>query len=236
MRKQSSSSTEQGVSMNLSRAQVGTSAKSAGADNTDLHGRWLLFARIVWVIVVLMALGLFVASIPSYFVDLHILSAQPVTDSGAQLSHQDVQQLEAVGLSIDFYAWYNVILNSIFVITFSLVGLVLFLRKSENRMALFASFTLVMFSIDQNIIMLQTLPSAWNGATLGINFLGSLFLSLFFLLFPNGRFAPRWTHWLAVALLAYWTANIFASFSTLLVVEVLNTVLFLILVGRFRDQ
>jgi hypothetical protein len=97
-----------------------------------LQGRWLLLARIVWVIVVLPTLGLFVASIPSYFVYLHILSATPTTNLGAQLARQDVQQLEAVGLSIDFYAWYSVIFTSLFVIVYCLVGLLLFLRKSAG--------------------------------------------------------------------------------------------------------
>ncbi len=231
MRKQSASSTDQGVRMNISRTQVATSAKSTGVDNTDLHGRWLLLARMVWIIVVLLALGLFVASIPSYFAYLHVLSGQPVTDIGAQLARQDVQQLQAVGLSIDFYAWYNVILNSIFVVSFSLVGIVLFLRKSENRMALFASFTLVIFSIDQILNMLQTLPPAWNAAIMGVNLLGSLSLSLFFLLFPNGRFVPNWIRWLAVVQVIYWTVNSFIPSSAPPVVEVLNTVLFLMLAG-----
>ncbi len=189
---------EQSVRMSFSRTQAGTNATSAGADNTDLRERWLLLARIVWVAVVLLALGLFVASMPSYFTYLHILNATSATGFGAQLARQDVQQLQAVGLSIDFYAWYSVMFTSIFVIVYSLVALVLFLRKSENRMALFASFTLVVFSIVINGNVVQTLPSIGNAANIGINLLGSLSISLFFLLFPNGRLAPRWIRWLAV--------------------------------------
>jgi hypothetical protein len=232
MRKQRSSSTEQGVKMSLSRTQAGTSAKSASADDTELHGRWLLGARIVWGIVVLTALGLFVASIPSYFAYLHILSATPTTDLGAQLARQDVQQLQAVGLSIDFYAWYSVILTSIFVIVYSLIGLVLFLRKSENRMALLASFTLVMFSIDATSFnVVQTLPSIGNVASMGINLLGNLSISLFFLLFPSGRFELRWIRWLAVVQVIYWTVTTFKPSSASPVIGLLTFVLFLIMAG-----
>ena len=232
MHKQRSSPTEQGVKMSLSRTQAGTSAKSASADDTELHGRWLLFARIVWVIVVLLTLGLFVASIPSYFAYLHILTATPTTDLGSQLARQDVQQLQVVGLSIDFYAWYSVIFTCIFVIVYSLVGLVLFLRKSENRMALFASFTLVVFSIDAiNLNALQTLPSIGNAASMGINLLGKLSISLFFLLFPSGRFELRWMRWLAIVLVIYWTVNTFIPSSAPQVIELLNFVLFLIMAG-----
>ena len=232
MRKQRSPSTEQGVKMSLSRTQAGTNAKSGSADDTELHGRWLLLARIVWVIVVLLTLGLFVASIPSYFSYLHILTATPTTDFGSQLARQDVQQLQVVGLSIDFYAWYSVIFTSIFVIVYSLVGLILFLRKSENRMALFASFTLVVFSIEAiNLNAVQTLPSIGNAASMGINLLGSISLSLFFFLFPSGRFELRWIRWLAVVQVIYWTVNTFIPSSSPPVVEVLLTVLFLILAG-----
>ena len=218
--------------MSLSRTQAGTSAKSASADDTDLHGRWLLGARIVWVIVVLPTLGLFVASIPSYFAYLHILSATPTTDLGSQLARQDMQQLQVVGLSIDFYAWYIVIFTCIFVIVYSLVGLILFLRKSENRMALFASFTLVVFSIDAiNLTAVQTLPSIGNAASMGIQLLGKLSISLFFLLFPSGRFELRWIRWLAIVEVIYWTVNTFIPSSAPPVIELLNFVLFLIMAG-----
>jgi len=232
MRKQRSPSTEQGVKMSHSRKQAGTSAKSASTDDTELHGRWLLLARIVWVIVVLLTLGLFVASIPSYFAYLHILTATPTIDLGSQLARQDVQQLQVVGLSIDFFAWYSVIFTCIFVIVYSLVGLVLFLRKSENRMALFASFTLVVFSIDAiNLNVVQTLPSIGNAASIGINLLGKLSISLFFLLFPSGRFELRWIRWLAIVLVIYWTVNTFIPSSAPQVIELLNFVLFLIMAG-----
>jgi len=218
--------------MSHSRKQAGTSAKSASTDDTELHGRWLLLARIVWVIVVLLTLGLFVASIPSYFAYLHILTATPTIDLGSQLARQDVQQLQVVGLSIDFFAWYSVIFTCIFVIVYSLVGLVLFLRKSENRMALFASFTLVVFSIDAiNLNVVQTLPSIGNAASIGINLLGKLSISLFFLLFPSGRFELRWIRWLAIVLVIYWTVNTFIPSSAPQVIELLNFVLFLIMAG-----
>ncbi|HLX55998.1 MAG TPA: hypothetical protein VKR83_03150 [Ktedonobacteraceae bacterium] len=219
--------------MNLSQTQRGTSAPSAGADTTDLLGRWLLLARMVWILVVVLALGLFVASMPSYFAYLHTLSATPTTDIGAQLARQDVQQLQDAGLSINFYAWYSVILNGIFVLVYSLIGLILFLRKSENRMALFASFTLVVFSIEAiNLNAVQTLPSIGNAAGMVLNLLGSLSISLFFLLFPSGRFEVRWIRWLAVVQVFYWTVNSILSYTTTLsIVNVLLGILFLLLAG-----
>lgn len=209
-----------------------TSLQQAGSEeSTSLYGFWLIVARTVWIIMVLLALGLFLASVPTYFAYLHILGPTPLEDAGMQLSLHDLQDLQSFGLSISFYAWYNITLNIIFVLSYSLVGIVLFLRKSENRVALFASFTLIMFSIDQNIIMLQTLPPVWKVSIMGINFLGSLSISLFFLLFPSGRFAPRWTRWLGAAQVMYWITNIFLLQSQALVIQLLNFAVFLILEG-----
>ncbi len=205
--------------------------KNFDAHDASLQGGTLVLVQVAWVVLVALALGLFVASIPSYLASLHILSKMPASDAGVQLSRQDVQQLRDTGLSIDFYAWYNVVLNCLFVLCYSLMGVIIFLRKPENRVALFASFTLVMFSIDQNNIMLRALPPIWNVPILGINFLGSLSISLFFLFFPNGRLVPRWTRWLAVAQVIYWIIDVFLSLPATLVVQLLNFVVFLLLQG-----
>ncbi len=186
--------------------------KNFDAHDASLQGGTLVLVQVAWVVLVALALGLFVASIPSYLASLHILSKMPASDAGVQLSRQDVQQLRDTGLSIDFYAWYNVVLNCLFVLCYSLMGVIIFLRKPENRVALFASFTLVMFSIDQNNIMLRALPPIWNVPILGINFLGSLSISLFFLFFPNG-------------------IDVFLSLPATLVVQLLNFVVFLLLQG-----
>src|SRR5215469_10027805 len=63
---------------------------------------------------------------------------------------------------------------------------------------------------------------------------GIMLLALFSsqtLLFPNGRFAPRWTRWLAVVQVIYWTVEIFVLSSAPPVVGALSFVLFLMLTG-----
>src|SRR5437879_2615357 len=111
-----------------STQKSGSSSQSSVTD-TRLYGRWLVAARISWLTIVIPALILFVISIPSYFAYLHGLNSQPVNDAGVQLSLKDLQTLQALGLSIDFYAWYNLILNILFVLSFVLVGLLIFWRK-----------------------------------------------------------------------------------------------------------
>ena len=175
---------------------------------TRLHGVWLVLARAVWVVIVLLALGLFVASIPIYFAYLHSLTTTP-NSAGPQLNHSEIQALHNLGLSLDFYASYSVVINILLVLGYLVVGGVIFWRKSRDRMALFASFSLVLLSLAFNSSMLVLLPSPWLLLANGILFMSNICIALFFYIFPDGRFIPRWTSWLMAVNILYWFVNSF---------------------------
>jgi hypothetical protein len=179
--------------------------------NTSLHGWILVLARISWVIVAVLVLGLSFASIPTYFASLHHLlnSAHPPDLGGQLTSNTGVQDLQAVGLSLDFYARYSVLLTFIFLFVSLAVGTVICWRRSEDRMALLASFALILFPITVNNVNLVTLPHTWQLPVQCLQFLGQVCVGLFFYLFPSGHFVPRWIRWVAVALIAYWVVDIF---------------------------
>lgn len=85
------------------------------------------------------------------------------------------------------------------------MGLLLFWRRSADRMAWLVSLTLVLFLFEG---MVLPDPLALAGALLY-----ALAVFLFFLLpfvFPSGRFAPGWIGWIAVPL------NLFISLGSLL--------------------
>src|SRR6266699_362788 len=197
--------------MNPSSASTYETVGSAKGSNNDprLHGRWLNLARCVWAVLVVFALGLFVASIPPYYASLHILNASSSPSIGGQLTPQDAQTLEALGLTVDFYAWYTVLNGIVFECVFLVVGLLIFLRKSGDRMALFASFTLIMFPFSFSGKSLSTLPQHWLLAIKAVSFLSNVSFYLFFYLFPDGRFVPSWTRWLALGVVAFEVVNIF---------------------------
>ncbi|MGZ3637132.1 MAG: hypothetical protein ACXVCX_04740, partial [Ktedonobacterales bacterium] len=88
-------------------------------------------------------------------------------------------------------------------------GLIIFLRRSDDRMALLASFTLVLFPLAVNTDNLITLPTMWTPVVQSLHFLSEVSLGLFFYLFPSGHFAPRWTRWLVAILVAYWALDVF---------------------------
>src|SRR6266699_667793 len=193
--------------------KVVRSASSSMAD-TRLRGGWLVLARVVWVAVVVLTLGLFIASIPTTFADLHMLCTAASCTTGGPLTPDGVRELQAWGLSMDFYATYMVVFIMVFAFGYFAVGAVLFWRKSNDRMALFASFTLVMFPMAFTEV-LATLPPSWWLPVQFVSFLGSICFVLFFYLFPNGQFVPRWMRWLSIGVIMYWGAKNFFSLSPL---------------------
>src|SRR5205809_4918778 len=106
----------------------------------------------------------------------------------------------------------------VFAVVYASIAAVIFWRKSDDRMAFFASLTLVTFPAAFSTSELALLPSAWSLPGHFVIFLGNISLFLFFYLFPTGRFVPRWTRWLWVGVIVFWAVDgLFNSlrFSTL---------------------
>jgi len=183
----------------------------------------------------MLALGLFVASIPLYDAHLHLLcagAAAACTTSG-QLTPGDVRRLHELGLSRDFYATYTIVLVSLSALGYWLVAAFLFWRKSDDRVALLATVSLVTFPMVFNP-GIHTLPSPWWSLANGLSFLGSLCLVLFFYVFPSGHFVPSFTRWVTVVALLYWGLVYFfpvSSFNPFSRSQVLNVLTYLGLLG-----
>lgn len=182
-------------------------ANDKPTSETHLRGVWLVLARIAWVIVSVLAVSLFVASIPSYFAFLHVLNM--TSYSAPQLTPGDVETLRRFGLSVDFYAWLDISVYVAILLVYVLVGLVLFWRKSDDRMALLASISLVLFPVAFSSGLLGTLPAMWLVPAEVVELLGDLSLGLFFFVFPSGRFVPRWSAILMAVWIVYWIVSLF---------------------------
>ncbi len=206
-----------------------STVKRPNADNgseAQLQGTWLVLARIAWVSIATLAIGLFFASLPAYFAYLHVVNA--ISFNGPQLSVGDIRELQAHSISLDFYAWFNIGMNTILLLVYVFVGVVLFWRASSDRVALLASLSLVVFPLIQSVPIAGP-PVAWPLLTEVVAFLGTLCIGLFFYVFPNGRFVPHWTSLLMVVWTVYWAiAGFFPA--TPLSVSYLFGVLFLCLI------
>src|SRR5215210_6599864 len=119
----------------------------SAAPPATLQGRWLLLARVAWVAVALLSLGVLVYSIPSEVVRLRT----PCTDTIScnwlvRLSADDAQELRELGLSVNLFATYFVALEATFTVVAPMVmGTIIFWRRSEDRMAFLTSLVLLTY-------------------------------------------------------------------------------------------
>jgi hypothetical protein len=183
----------------------------ASSPATTLRGGWLLLARTTWVVVAITALVIVLFSVPSSFEQYRTVctAASEVCSERAvmQVTSEGVQELREVGLSVRFYAFLNVAIDKVFELVWFAVGALIFLRRSDERMALLTSMFLVAFGtvavdpIDAADTLISSQPAWWLPVRV-VEMVGVVSVVLFFLLFPNGRFVPRWTRWLAVAFIA----------------------------------
>jgi hypothetical protein len=183
---------------------------------TTLCGRQLFLARLAWVVLAITALAIVVFSVPSSFEHYSSVctAASEVCSERAvdQPTPEGVRALRDVGLSVRSYALLNVVVDKVFQLVWFAVGAIIFLRRSDDWMALLVSLFLVAFgtvTVDPtDADALVSFQPAWWLPVRGVEIVGALCVVLFFLLFPSGRFAPRWTRWLAVAFIAYLLTDI----------------------------
>ncbi len=100
---------------------------------TSLRGTWVRIAWAAWVVVALVSLTLFIASIPAYWAQLNTICMDP---SGAscnfpQLNAVKTQALEGLGSTIGTYAVYTLTIHIAASLAF-VVGALVFWRKSGD--------------------------------------------------------------------------------------------------------
>lgn len=186
-------------------AQAAMYEEQRGERDTRLHGRWLVFVRVVWVVVAVISVGLFILSVPFNYAASQAICAGASCSNTNQLTLDQVRELQHLGLSLEFYRHFITVLTIIFEIGYVGTGVLIFWRKSDERVALLASFYLVTFGAAfQGSNLLLTLNPVLRVLSLGMAFVGNVCAGFFFYLFPTGRFVPRWTRWLLAVWIAYW--------------------------------
>jgi len=201
-----------------------------------MHGRSLLLARVVWVVAGT-ALAIVVFSVPSsyeYYSSVCTAASRVCSERAVgQATPEGVRALQEVGLSVRSYAISNVVIDKVFQLVWFTVGALIFWRRSDERVALLTSLFLVTFgtvAVDPTAAnSLASSQTAWWLPVRGVEIVGNVCSVLFFLLFPGGRFVPRWTLWLAVAFIAFQSSSsLFAGlYSSSPVLETFSYLVFL---------
>jgi signal transduction histidine kinase len=181
------------------------------AADTHLRGRSLILARAAWVAVAALTVGLFAAGIPAEFALLHTPCPTFACPTG-QLPPSGLRALEDLSLSPGFFAAYTVAMDVLFAAMCGVVAALIFWHKSDDRMALFASLALLTFGTSTFTFTMAALAvrhPAWEMPVSFLHFLGAASFALFLYLFPDGRFVPRWTRWVALVWIAWQLAEHF---------------------------
>jgi hypothetical protein len=155
------------------------------SSRTQLSSRWLTLAHVAWYVCAVLAVIVLLGALPGYY------------SHYAQVVRADPNSLGGFNLSLQVLVGLSDLASSF--ISFALAVL-LFWRKPNDRMALFASFfsliTAVVWSyaLDYFLTTYFGTPSTHELWSVLLTPLGILL----FCIFPDGRFVPRWTRWIFV--------------------------------------
>ncbi|HEY7342521.1 MAG TPA: hypothetical protein VH591_16725 [Ktedonobacterales bacterium] len=211
-----------------------SAAPSTGASNTVLDGRQLVLARLAWAIVFAGMLVAFVVGIPSSFATM-----SHACPDVCNFTESQAAALTSVGISLDTFAWIAVALACVIVLISTTLALILFWRRSNDWMVLLVSLFLITYPIlNLGTTTTQTIDlgsPAWIAIQI-LTFPGTFIFYATFLLFPSGRFVPRWT-WILFVVFTIWSlmASYFLdAFSGFLVVGYPLTTITIVILQIYR--
>jgi hypothetical protein len=126
-----------------------------------------------------------------------------------QLAQADEQALRALGLTPAWYAGYVTAFEILIIVFSALIGVVVLWRRAGDRASVFAALAFILFGMfyTPTTTALVRQDPIWRTPTVAILSLAAFCSVVFCLVFPDGRFTPRWTRWMALVV-AVWDALI----------------------------
>lgn len=171
----------------MSEFQSVSPVKNKSQLNQATHQKLVTAARFIVVLMSVVVLGLFAAGVPARF--------------SQQLSNVQRLTLLDIGISAGFYS--GLVLAVDLLVVFAHIGIaaVILWRRKGDWMALFVAFTLV---INGGVLPITTMAAQldlsplWVFLERSVVYLSLLSSVILLYIFPDGRFVPDWTRWLAV--------------------------------------
>lgn len=172
---------------------------------TTLRQPWLNLARGVWIF--LSGTAILLAAIGSIRIIQEPLPKCTLPDSACApftFSEEDLSLAQDIGLPAQFVLLAYILASLIPKIAFSLVGMILFFRRSDDWVAQILTLTLLLFILEgiTDLGALMPIVNVLYG-------LSSLLFGLLPFIFPNGRFVPRWVVWIVVPVIILLVLGVF---------------------------
>jgi signal transduction histidine kinase len=116
------------------------------------------------------------------------------------------QGLEAMGLSLDFFATYFVAMELLVIVGSLMVATLIAWKRSDDWFAILVAISLTLFGLLPPLVDgLIYLSPQWTLPIVTLRFIEFGCMMAVFCLFPNGRFAPPWTRWLLLLYMIIWS-------------------------------
>jgi hypothetical protein len=188
---------------------------TAESNSTVLSGISLWLARAAWAAVALFSIGYFIYwSVYSIGQPLPVCDVDPDFCNPFYLSVRDLVVMGENAPPFGILARSFYVMNVITSLVFIVVSLVIVLRKSDDWMALLISAMLI--GLGAVGISPETTELNLRGTLLywglqAVSFLGYIGPVSALCYFPDGRFVPRWSRWVCLALFVSSGILFFAS-------------------------
>lgn len=167
---------------------------TADADDLAISGPWLVVARVGWVVLFVANLWYSTVAISRY----HTQALHPCTDSSCVVTPAQAVTLHNAGISLSRYAAVSTGVAIALTLIGALMALAIFARRSNTRIALAVGILLFTFSTG-NLTAGASLTLISPLVDTVISLVDLTIAFSVFLIFPDGRFVPRWTWLLAAA-------------------------------------
>jgi len=162
-------------------------APGTALSTIDRSKRVLLgFAQMAWITLTFTVLSLFFAGIPARYASL--------------AGTANERSLESLGLSTGMYAAVVIVLNLIVLLAHLVIAFIIFTRRASDPMAILVAYALV---TNGSMVPLSLMYAPGNAEAMVVGlvrlvvYLGLVSSAFTLYLFPDGRFVPHWTRWLA---------------------------------------
>ncbi len=162
-----------------------------------LHGPWLTLARWAWVGLALLLIVLLVVGISPYRAELlTTCSSGPCPDR--------IRALLEAGVSMQTYTTFLITMDAAFALSFLGIAGVIMANRADEPLALLAAFWLAGFSATfmGTVNHLAQTSDLWRWPIMLLGLIGSGCSFPFLYVFPDGRFVPRWSRWVAAGWVA----------------------------------
>ena len=170
----------------------------------DRPPRSLLFlARLLYLVLFAAGIYLIIASLPDQFdPEAYICTQEPCQYE--TVAPSELQPLEQSGLTSELYILYRFWLGFPLILTLFLgVSLLIFLLRSDEWIGLLTAIFLLTFPVALLAGDVIEQMAAWTVPFGLFSAIGAASIVVLFYVFPDGKFVPGWTRWLALAALAW---------------------------------